>query len=142
MRAFWISARCLLILLPLALTSCMESDETRPMSFIEDSNNANQPFPANYRAELVAFMHTYLNDPVGVHEASVAEPVQRTVGGRARYVVCVRFAERQSDGGYREARERAVVFVGGRLDRITQNAGEYCGGATYATFPELEKMTR
>jgi hypothetical protein len=142
MRAFWISARCLLILLPFALTACMESDETRPTSFIEDSNDANQPFPASYRAELVAFMHSYLNDPVGVHEASVAEPVQRTVGGRVRYVACVRFAERQSDGGYREPRERAVVFVGGRLDRIAQNAGEYCGGVAYAAFPELEKMTR
>jgi hypothetical protein len=142
MRAFWISARCLAILLPLALTTCMESDEVRPTSFIEDSNDAIQPFPANYRAELVAFMRTYLNNPVGVHEASVAEPVQRTVGGRARYVACMRFAERQSDGSYREPLEQAVVFVGGRLDRIAQKAGEYCGGAAYAAFPELEKMTR
>jgi len=77
-----------------------------------------------------------------VHDASVAEPVQRTVGGRVRYVACVRFAERQSDGGYREPRERAVIFVGGRLDRIAQNTGEVCVGAVYAAFPELEKMVR
>jgi hypothetical protein len=120
----------------------MDSDESRPTSFIEDSNDANQPFPSNYRTELVAFMRTYLNNPVGVHEAAVAEPVQRTIGGRVRFVSCVRFAERQSDGGYREARERAVVFVGGRLDRIAQNAGDVCTGAVYAAFPELEKMTR
>jgi len=120
----------------------MDSDESRPTSFIADSNDANQPFPASYRSELVAFLHTYLNNPVDVHDASVADPVQRTVGGRVRYVACVRFAERQSDGGYREPRERAVVFVGGRLDRIAQNAGEVCAGAVYAAFPELEKMTR
>ena len=131
-----------MLLLSLALTACMDSDESRPTSFIADSNDANQPFPASYRSELVAFLHTYLNNPVDVHDASVAEPVQRTVGGRVRYVACVRFAERQSDGGYREPRERAVVFVGGRLDRIAQNAGELCAGAAYAAFPELEKMTR
>jgi hypothetical protein len=137
------SARCLAVfLLPLALTACMDSDESRPTSFIEDSNDAPQPFPSNYRTDLVAFMRTYLNNPVGVHEAVVAEPVQRTIGGRVRFVSCVRFAERQSDGGYREPRERAVVFVGGRLDRIAQNAGEVCAGAVYAAFPELEKMTR
>jgi hypothetical protein len=91
---------------------------------------------------VVSFLHTYLNNPVGVHDASVAEPVQRTVGGRPRYVACVRFAERQSDGSYREPRERAVIFVGGRLDRIAPNAGEVCAGAVYAAFPELEKMAR
>src|SRR5215470_3610862 len=143
MRALAVSARCLVVLLaPLMLTGCLASDDSGPTSFIADANDANQPFPANYRAELVAFMHTYLNNPVGVHEASVAEPVQRTVGGRPRYVACVRFAERQSDGSYREPRERAVVFVGGRLDRVVQNSGELCGGAAYAAFPDLEKMTR
>jgi len=136
-------ARCLAIfLLPLALTACMDSDESRPTSFIEDSNDAIQPFPSNYRTELVAFMHTYLNNPVAVHEATLAEPVQRTIGGRSRYVSCVRFAERQADGSYREPRERAVVFVNGRLDRIAPNSPEACAGAVYAAFPELEKMTR
>jgi hypothetical protein len=131
-----------IILLPLTLTACMESDESRPTSFVEDSNDINQPFPSNYRTELVAFMHTYLNNPVGVRDASLAEPLQRTIGGRSRYVSCVRFAERQADGNYREPRERAVVFVNGRLDRIAPNSAEACAGVTYASFPELEKMTR
>jgi hypothetical protein len=144
MRALAVSARCLAVfLLPLVLTSCLASDDSSgPTSFIQDGSDANQPFPGNYRSELVAFMHTYLNNPVGVHNASVAEPVQRTVGGRPRYVACVRFAERQSDGGYSEPRERAVVFVGGRLDRVAQNTGELCGGVAYAAFPDLEKMAR
>jgi hypothetical protein len=131
-----------ILLLPLALAACMDSDESRPTSFIEDSNDASQLFPNNFRAELVAFMRTYLNNPVGVHEASLAEPVQRTIGGRVRYVSCVRFAERRADGRYGEARERAVVFVNGRLDRIAPNAGEACAGAVYAAFPDLERMTR
>ena len=87
-------------------------------------------------------MKTYLNNPVGVRDAAMAEPVQRTVGGRLRYVSCLRFAARDSAGSYREPRERAVLFVDGRLDRVIENAGEPCAGAVYAPFPELEKMAR
>jgi hypothetical protein len=131
--------RLAILLLPLALAGCLESEETRTTSFVPDSNAA-QPFPTNYRPEILAFMHTYLNNPVGVQDAVIAEPVQRTVGGRPRYVSCLRYAERQSDGSYRPARERAVVFVNGRLDRIMPNAGEECAGAVYGPFPDLEKM--
>jgi len=86
-------------------------------------------------------MKTYLNDPVGVRDAVMAEPVQRTVGGRLRYVSCLRFATRDSAGSYREQRS-AVLYVDGRLDRVIENAGEPCAGVVYAPFPELEKMVR
>jgi hypothetical protein len=87
-------------------------------------------------------MRVYLNNPVGVRDAVVAEPVQRTVGGRVRYVVCVRYSERQPDGTYREPREKAVLFVSGRADRVLPAGGEECVGAVYAPFPELEKLQR
>jgi hypothetical protein len=87
-------------------------------------------------------MKTYLNNPVGVHDAAMAEPMQRTVGGRLRYVSCLRFTPRESDGSYHDARERAVLYVDGRLERVVENASETCAGAVYAPFPELEKMTR
>jgi hypothetical protein len=129
------------LLLPLALAGCLDSDDTRTTSFVQDSN-ASDPFPSNYQPETLAFLHTYLNNPVGVREALIAQPVQRTVGGRVRYVTCVRYSERQSDGSYRPARDRGMVFVNGRLDRILANTGEECAGAVYAPFPELEKMQR
>ena len=119
----------------------MDSDDSRSTSFLDDSN-ANQPFPNNYRTEMLAFMRTYLNNPVGIHDAMMADPVQRTVGGRVRWVSCVRYSERQADGSYREPRERAVVFINGRLDRVAQNSGELCAAAAYAPFPEMEKMVR
>jgi hypothetical protein len=87
-------------------------------------------------------MRTYLNNPVGVRDAVMAEPVQRTVGGRLRYVSCLRFSARDSDGNYREQRERAILYVDGRLDRVIENAGDPCAGAVYAPFPDLEKMVR
>jgi hypothetical protein len=128
------------LLLPLVLSACLGTDDnTRATSFMEDSNQA---FPANYRSEVPAFLKTYLNNPVGLRGAVMAEPTQRTVNGRVRYVACLRFAERQADGTYREPRERAILFINGRLDRVLQESSEVCAGAAYAPFPELERMTR
>jgi hypothetical protein len=130
------------LMLPIALAACASSDEGGSISFTDDRGVANQPFPDNYRAELLAFMKTYLNNPVGVHDAAMAEPVQRTVGGRLRYVSCLRFTPRESDGSYRNPRERAILYVNGRLDRVVENASDTCAGVDYAPFPDLEKMTR
>lgn len=136
-------ARCAaILLLPIALAACAGSDDGRSLSYTDDRGIANQPYPDNYRAEMLAFMKTYLNNPVGVHGALLAEPVQRTVGGRLRYVSCLRFTQREADGSYREPRERAILYVNGRLDRMVENASEVCAGAVYAAFPDLEKMTR
>ena len=129
------------MLLPIALAGCLGSEDGRTTSFMEDGS-ATQRYPDNYRAELLAFMRTYLNNPVGVRNAEMAEPAQRTVGGRVRYVSCLRFYPREPDGTYREIRERAVMYVNGRLDRLVENAGEVCAGAVYAPFPEMEKLQR
>ena len=134
--------RAAILLLPVALAACAGGDEGRSITYTDDRGVANQPFPNNYRAELLAFMKTYLNNPAGVRDAVLAEPVQRTVGGRLRYVSCLRFTPRESDGSYRSPRERAILFVNGRLDRVVENASETCAGAVYAPFPDLEKMTR
>jgi hypothetical protein len=134
--------RAAILLLPVVLAACAGSDDGRSITFTDDRGVGEQPYPNNYRAELLAFMKTYLNNPVGVHDAAMAEPVQRTVGGRLRYVSCLRFTPRESDGSYREARERAILYVDGRLDRVAENATEACAGAVYAPFPDLEKLTR
>jgi hypothetical protein len=136
--------RAAILVLPIALAACAVGDDSRPISFMGSGSSANQPFPNNYRAELLAFMRTYLNNPVGVHEAVMAEPVQRDVNSKMRYVSCLRFAARESDGSYREAQERAILYVNGRLDRMIEKekVAETCAGAVYAPFPELEKLTR
>lgn len=131
-----------IVLLPVMLAACAGSDEARGISYTEDRGVANQPFPNNYKSEILSFMKTYLNNPVGVRDAAMAEPVQRVVGGRLRYVSCLRFTARDMEGNYREPRERAIQFVDGRLDRIIENASETCAGAVYGPFPELQAMTR
>lgn len=138
-----LSLRAAIVLLPLVLSACLSGgEESRSISFTDDRGYSNQPYPKNYRGEILAFMRTYLNNPGGVREAMMAEPVQRTVGGRLRYVSCLRYATREADGRYREPRERAVVYVDARLDRLLENPGEACAGAAYAAFPDLEKLTR
>ncbi len=131
-------------LLSIPLAGCLTSDDGgSSTTFTDDRGVANQPFPDRYRDQILAFMRTYLNNPVGVREAGIAEPVQRTVGGRLRYVVCLRFNARSSIGGpYAGMKERAAVYIDGRLDRLIETPEDLCAGATYAAFPELEKLTR
>jgi len=138
-----LSRLAVVVLLPLVLSACLTGgEESKSISFTDDRGYSNQPYPNNYKGEILAFMRTYLNNPVGVRDALMAEPVQRTVGGRLRYVSCLRYTPRESDGSYRESRERAVVYVDARLDRVLENSGDACAGAAYAAFPELEKLSR
>ena len=131
-----------ILLLPIALAACAGSDDSKIVSYTADRGVSDQPYPNNYRTELLSFMKTYLNNPVGVHDAAMADPVQRTVGGRLRYVSCLRYSARESDGSYRGPRERAIVYIDGRLDHVAEDASETCTGVVYAAFPDLEKMTR
>jgi len=134
--------RAAILLLPIALAACAADGDGRSFNYSGERGGAEQPYPNNYRVELLAFMRTYLNNPVGVRSAFMAEPVQRTVSGRLRYVSCLRFTPRETDGTYRDVRERAVLYVDGRLNSVVENAGEICAGAVYAAFPELEKMSQ
>lgn len=111
------------------------------VSFVESASGA-QPFPTAYRSDLLAFMRTYLNDPVGVRSAVLAEPVQRTVGGNMRYIACIRYSAKDFNGRYTPMQERGIAFVDGRLERVVDNSAELCAGANYQPFPEMEKMTR
>jgi hypothetical protein len=132
----------MVMLLPIALAACAGGDDGGSISYISDRGGINQPIPTDYRPQLLAFMKTYLNDPVGVHDAMMAEPVERPIGGQQRSVSCLRYTPRESNGSYGQLRERAIVFVDGRLDHVVENADEICAGVSYAPFPALEKMTR
>ena len=115
----------------------------RGISFTNDPGIREQPFPKNYHGELLAFLRTYINNPVGVRDASMAEPVERTVGGRLRYVSCVRYTAKDMGGKYYlTPQEIGISYVDGLLDRAVENASEACAGADYKPFPDMEKMTR
>ncbi|ABD06903.1 conserved hypothetical protein [Rhodopseudomonas palustris HaA2] len=102
-----------------------------------DGGAAVQPFPANYRSEIPAFLRSYLNNPAGLRDAAMAEPVQRPLGGQVRYVSCLRFTPPAA-----KPQQLAIVHVDGRLDRVAANPQELCAGVVTAPFPELEKLSR
>jgi hypothetical protein len=127
-----------LLLAALALAGC-SSDWTRAR---ERSDEVYLTAPSNARADIVAFMHTYLNDPTGVRDAFISEPSKRTLENIERYAVCLRYTARKSGGGYAPSKDSLVLFREGRLDRIVDNAKEQCKDAVYQPFPELERLTR
>lgn len=129
-------------LLALGAAGCTWTGGADSLSYTADRGVENQPFPANYRSELLALLRTYLNDPTGIREAGIAEPAQKEVGGRRRYVVCVRFNARNAAGRYAGVKERAGMYIDGRLDRIIEETEDLCKGAAYGPFPEMEKLTR
>lgn len=112
------------------------------MKTYERAKEANTTSPVNHRADIVAFMRTYLNDPSGIRDAAASEPELKAFDGNNRYVVCLRYNARKSGGQYAGPRDSLVLFLDGRLDRIVDNAREFCRNAAYKPFPELERLTR
>ncbi len=102
-------------------------------------------FPQNYKIDLLAYLRTYLNDPTHVRGAAVSTPVRKDIGPGERYVACVRYDARKSNGQYAGSKEGGAVYVSGKLDRFFDTplaVKELCKDAVYAPFPELEALTR
>jgi hypothetical protein len=100
-------------------------------------------YPASYRAEILAGMHAYLNDPTGVRDAAISGPMLKSTGfGEPnRYMVCVRFNPKQSATVYAGVREVAAVFLAGRFDRFIDAPKQLCADAAFTPFPELQKLS-
>jgi len=102
---------------------------------------AENLYPQAYRAEILAYLRTYLNDPSGLKEAAISEPVLKPMGLGHRYVSCLRYRAKTSAGEAGSVKDHLVVFVQGKLDAFKEGKDQ-CGGATYVPFPELETLTR
>jgi hypothetical protein len=103
--------------------------------------------PENYKAEIIAFMRTYLNDPANVRDAFITEPAIKQVGTRSQYAVCVRYNAKNTDGKYMGSKSGLAVFDRGRFDRMIdqfpKGTANPCLEATdYKHFPELEALKR
>jgi len=128
-----------LIALLFLLSACGGTDY---MASQEREHQANTTVPRDYRADIVAFMRTYLNDPTNVRGAYVTAPALRTIDGASRYASCVRYSAKNSSGQYAPSKDSIVLFRVGRLDRVIDNARDQCRDAPFEPFPEMERMTR
>jgi hypothetical protein len=127
-----------------ALGGC--ATETGPSaSELKARWDAENVYPQGYRQDLLAFLRTYLNDPSHVRSASVSQPQLKYIGPGDRYVACVRYNARNSDGKYVGSKDGAAVYVAGKLDRFLdtpKDVRELCKEVAFVPFPELERLTR
>ncbi|MFY9838873.1 MAG: hypothetical protein WAK55_20830 [Xanthobacteraceae bacterium] len=121
----------LLLVMALALGGCGHNGP--------DSDSEINAYPANYKADILAAMHAYLNDPTGIRDASISEPVLKSL--LSRYVVCLRFTAKRNAKEYAAPKEIAAIFLAGRFDRFIDTPKDECAGVTYTAFPELQKLT-
>ncbi len=131
---------CLVAVAGAALAGC-GTDHAREMR-----EERAAVFPDNSRAQVLAFMRTYLNDPTNVRDAYIAEPAMKELGSQNRYVVCVRYNAKNSDGRYGGSKDGMALFDNGRFDRMidqfSSRVVNQCADAAYKPFPELEALKR
>lgn len=107
---------------------------------VPDGDGGINAYPANYKSDILAAMHAYLNNPTGIRDAAISEPALKWSGNVNRYVACLRFTAKKNASEYGGTREIAAVFMGGRLDRFVDLPKTECTGVTYAAFPELQNL--
>ena len=129
----------------LAAGGCATTEVGPSQAELKANWEAQNVVPQNYKQDLLAYMRTYLNDPTRIHGAAVSNPQRKEVGPGERYVTCLRFNARKSDGKYAGSKDGVAVYVSGKLDRFfdtPKEVRELCKDAVYAPFPELETLTR
>jgi hypothetical protein len=107
-----------------------------------DDDPGINAYPTTYKADILGGMHAYLNDPTGIRDAAISEPMLKPVGDSTRYVVCVQFNGKLNGTGYAGDKVFAAVFLAGHFDHFVEKAQETCSAVALAPFPELEKLPR
>jgi hypothetical protein len=135
-----------MILAPLLVTACTTNIEPTQGELKAAWESSNVP-PANYKADIIAFMRTYLNDPSNVRNAAVSTPALKTLPGDPgeRFISCLRFNAKKSDGVYAGNKTGIVVYGSGKLDRFVDTpkiSHAVCDNVALEPFPELQQLTR
>jgi hypothetical protein len=129
-----------LVIVALALSACAGDQHKTD----ENGGEGVNAYPTNYKTDILAAMHAYLNDPTAIRDASISEPVLKpaSLTMPSRYMLCLRFNPKKTATVYEGMREVAAVFVAGRFDQFVETPKELCASVTYTPFPELAKLAR
>jgi len=130
----------------LLLAACGTNIEPT-QSQLRDAWESTNVAPVNYKADIMAYMRTYLNDPTHVRDAAVSPPVRKTIPGDPgeRIVSCLRYNAKNNSRVYGGPKTGIVIYGSGKLDRFIEApkvVAVVCDGAAFAPFPELERLTR
>jgi hypothetical protein len=139
--------RALSAIAALALLSACAGGIELSQSDLKAAWEARNVEPVTYKADIIAFMRTYLNDPTNVRNAGITAPVRKTMPGdpAERFVSCLRYSAKSSSGQYGATKTGAVVYAGGRLDRFIDTpviVREVCKDAAFSPYPELQNIKR
>lgn len=130
----------------LAVGGCASDEDLGPSpAELRARWEAQNVYPKNYKADLLAFLRTYLNDPRHIRDTGVSQPALVEVGPGKRYVACVRYNARNARGRYGGVKVGAATYVSGKLDRFTDaepSVKAMCKEADFVPFPALAKLTR
>jgi len=88
-------------------------------------------YPANYKADLVAYIRTNQLEMLKARESHVSAPTLKQFDLQSRYFVCLRI------DGPDGRKEKFAVFFAGAINQFVDATGEQCGAASYQPFPEL-----
>lgn len=135
-RTGLIGGRLLVLGLTLGFGACSH----HPLDAVTDADNGINAFPANYKSDILAAMHAYLNDPTAIHDAAITAPALKSVGNSTRYIVCIKFNAKKNATQYAGVKEVAARFLVGRFDQFIETPRDLCTGAAYTPFPELQKL--
>ena len=95
-------------------------------------------FPKDYKTEVVNFLRTSLT--TRVKDATIAEPVLKTLDKVPQYITCVRYTLRDNKNQSIGNEAKLAVFLGGRLMQFLPEDPKLCAGLNYQRFPEIETM--
>ena len=129
----------------LAAGGCASDDLGPSPAELRARWEAENVYPKDYKADLLAFLRTYLNDPSHIRSAGVSQPALMDIGPGKRYVACVRYNARDDKGHYEGVKVGAATYVSGKLDRFMDpgpSTKALCKDAVLAPFPELAALTR
>ena len=88
-------------------------------------------YPTNYKSDILAAMHTYLNNPTGIRDAAISEPTLKSTGVVEqpdnlpllaphtvnRYVACLRFTPKKTPANMAgQGRSPPCSWAGGWTD--------------------------
>ena len=79
----------LLLSLLFVLTACGHD-------VVPDGDSGINVYPANYKSDILAAMHAYLNNPTGIRDAVISEPTLKWSGNVNRYVTCLQFTRKKT----------------------------------------------
>jgi hypothetical protein len=151
--------RSLILLAALLLAACTTYTGEPTRAELDAIRKAQNVFPANYKADVMAFLRNYLNDPTGIRAAAISTPELKDLPTGERYIACLRYDSKKASGQYAGLKTVLVVFISGKLDRFVDSPlgrdtrdeaavarraeiREACKDVAFAAFPELQNLKR